>query len=116
MQHNACPADPAQLDRLRTWAWEHGRTDVILHLDLHAGAWAFQLSPSRANLVRLAAVLPPGGLGVGLEKEIRHLAGAGCSGLLVETLRESLGSWSTQLCQRLIADLGEMAVESPASG
>jgi hypothetical protein len=116
MQHTACPADPAQLDHLRTWAWERGRTDVILDLDLHAGAWAFQQSPSRANMVRLAAVLPTGGLGASLEQEIRHLVGAGSSDLLVKTLQESLSNWSTQLCQRLTADLSEMAVEGAASG
>ena len=54
MHHNACPDDPEVLNRLRTWAWERGRTDVVLDLDLHAGAWAFQQTPSRANLVRLA--------------------------------------------------------------
>jgi len=114
MLHDACPADPASLDRLRTWAWERGRTDVILDLDLHAGAWAFQQTPSRANLVRLAAVLPNGGLGAGLEKEIRHLVGAGSSDLHTKTLQQSLGNWSAKLCQRLVADLGEMAVEATA--
>ena len=73
-------------------------------------------SPSRANMVRLAAVLPTGGLGASLEQEIRHLVGAGSSDLLVKTLQESLSNWSTQLCQRLIADLSEMAVEGAASG
>jgi hypothetical protein len=116
MQHDACPADPALLDRLRTWAWERGRTDVILDLDLHAGAWAFQLNPSRANLVRLSAVLPSGGLGADLEMEIRHLVGAGSSDLHAQTLQQSLVNWSAKLCQRLTADLSEMAVESAASG
>ena len=115
MLHHACPADPALLDRLRTWGWERGRTDVILDLDLHAGAWAFQLTPSRANLVRLAAVLPSGGIGADLEKEIRHLVGAGSSDLHAKTLQESLSNWSAKLCQRLTADLGEMATESSAS-
>jgi hypothetical protein len=116
MQHDACPADPAQLDRLRTWAWERGRTDVIGDLDLHAGAWAFQLNPTRANLVRLAAVLPSGGLGADLEKEIRHLVGAGSSDLHTKTLQQSLGNWSARLCQRLAADLSEMTVERTARG
>ncbi len=114
MLHDACPADPALLDRLRTWAWERGRTDVILHLDLHAGAWAFQQTPSRANMVRLAAVLPNGGLGADLEKEIRHLVGAGSSDLHAKTLQQSLGNWSAKLCQRLAADLSEMAAETAA--
>jgi hypothetical protein len=116
MQHDACPADPALLDRLRTWAWERGRTDVILDLDLHAGAWAFQLSPTRANLVRLAAVLPSGGLGTDLEKEIRHLVGAGSSDLNTKTLQQALGNWSARLCQRLAADLGEITAERATSG
>jgi hypothetical protein len=116
MQHDACPADAALLDRLRTWAWERGRTDVIGDLDLHAGAWAFQLNPTRANLVRLAAVLPSGGLGADLEKEIRHLVGAGSSDLHTKTLQQSLGNWSARLCQRLAADLSEMMAERAASG
>jgi hypothetical protein len=116
MQHDACPADAALLDRLRTWAWERGRTDVILDLDLHAGAWAFQLSPTRANLVRLAAVLPSGGLGADLEQEIRHLVGAGSSDLHTQTLQKALGNWSARLCQRLADDLAEMTVERAASG
>ena len=114
MHHNACPDDPDLLNRLRTWAWERGRTDVVLDLDLHAGAWAFQQTPSRANLVRLAAVLPNGGLGAGLEHEIRHLVGAGSCDLHTKTLQQSLGNWSAKLCQRLVADLGEMAVETAA--
>src|SRR5215472_7456794 len=114
MVHDACPADPASLDRLRTWAWERGRTDVILDLDLHAGAWAFQQTPSRANLVRLAAVLPSGGLGADLEKEIRHLVGAGSNDLNAKTLQQSLGTWSAQLCQRLASDLTEMVKEGAA--
>ena len=116
MQHDACPADAALLDRLRTWAWERGRTDVILDLDLHAGAWAFQLSPTRANLVRLAAVLPSGGLGADLEQEIRHLVGAGSSDLHTQTLQKALGNWSARLCQRLAADLGEITAERATSG
>jgi len=116
MQHDACPTDAALLDRLRTWAWERGRTDVIGDLDLHAGAWAFQLNPTRANLVRLAAVLPSGGLGADLETEIRHLVGAGSSDLHTKTLQQSLGNWSARLCQRLAADLTEMTAERAASG
>ena len=116
MQHDACPADAALLDRLRTWAWERGRTDVIGDLDLHAGAWAFQLNPTRANLVRLAAVLPSGGLGADLETEIRHLVGAGSSDLHTKTLQQSLGNWSARLCQRLAADLTEMTAERATSG
>jgi len=116
MQHDACPADAAQLDRLRTWAWERGRTDVIGDLDLHAGAWAFQLNPTRANLVRLAAVLPSGGLGADLETEIRHLVGAGSSDLHTKTLQQSLGNWSARLCQRLAADMTEMTAERATSG
>jgi len=114
MHHNACPDDPDVLNRLRTWAWERGRTDVVLDLDLHAGAWAFQQAPSRANLVRLAAVLPSGGLGADLEKEIRHLVGAGSNDLHAKTLQQSLGTWSIQLCQRLAGDLNEMAKEGAA--
>ena len=45
--------------------------------------------------LRLAALLPTGGLGAGPEGEVRHLAGAGSSDLLVKTLQESLGNWST---------------------
>jgi hypothetical protein len=116
MQHNACQDDPAQLDRLRTWAWERGRTDVILDLDLHASAWAFQQTPSRANLVRLAAVLPNGGLGAEVEKEIRHLVGAGSNDLHTRDLQESLSNWSAQLCQRLAADLSEMAGDRVGRG
>jgi len=116
MQHDACPADPALLDRLRTWAWERGRTDVVGDLDVHAGAWAFQVNPTRANLVRLAAVLPSGGLGSDLELQVRHLAGAGSSDLHTKTLQRSLHTWSDRLCQRLAADLSEMTVERTASG
>jgi hypothetical protein len=89
-------------------------TDVILDLGLHAGAWAFQQTPSRANLVRLAAVLPNGGLGADLEHEIRHLVGAGSSDLRAKTLQQSLGNWSAKLCQRLSADLSEMAMDGAA--
>jgi hypothetical protein len=114
MHHNGCPVDPELLNRLRAWAWEHGRTDVVGDLDLHAGAWAFQETPSRANLVRLAAVLPTGGLGADLEKEIRHLVGAGSDDLHTRTLQQSLGTWSIKLCQRLADDLSEMATEGAA--
>ena len=115
MHHNACLNDPELLDRLRTWAWERGRTDVVRDLDVHAGAWAFQETPSRANLVRLAAVLPAGGgLGDGLEKEIRHLVGAGSNDLHARTLQQSLGTWSVQLCQRLADDVTEMGTDSAA--
>lgn len=114
MQHQGCPGGPDLLNRLRTWAWERGRTDVVGDLDLHAGAWAFQQTPSRANLVRLAAVLPTGGLGAELETEIRHLVGAGSDDLHARTLQQSLGTWSVQLCQRLADDLDEMATEGAA--
>lgn len=114
MHDNACPDDPDLLNRLRTWAWERGRTDVVLDLDLHAGAWAFQQTPSRANVVRLAAVLPTGGLGADLEEEIRHLVGAGSNDFHTKTLQQALGPWSVQLCQRLAADLSEMATEGAA--
>jgi len=99
----AVDLDPADLD-----------VGAVELLDLHAGAWAFQQTPSRANLVRLAAVLPNGGLGAGLEHEIRHLVGAGSCDLHTKTLQQSLGNWSAKLCQRLVADLGEMAVETAA--
>jgi hypothetical protein len=114
MHHNACPNDPELLDLLRTWAWEHGRTDVVQDLDLHAGAWAFQETSSRANLVRLAAVLPTGGLGADQEMEIRHLVGAGSDDVHARTLQQALGAWSIELCQRLADDLNEMATEGAA--
>jgi hypothetical protein len=114
MRHKGCPGDPDLLNLLRTWAWERGRTDVVGDLDLHAGAWAFQQAPSRANLVRLAAVLPTGGVGAELETEIRHLVGAGSDDLHARTLQQSLGTWSVQLCQRLADDLNEMATEGAA--
>jgi len=38
----------------------------------------------------------------------------GSSDLRTKTLQQFLGNWSAKLCQRLVADLGEMAVETAA--
>ncbi|HEV2376702.1 MAG TPA: hypothetical protein VGS19_31575 [Streptosporangiaceae bacterium] len=111
MPERACADDPVLLERLRTWAWDRGRTDVILDLDLHACAWEFQRCCSRQTLVRLAAVLPGGALADGLEHEVRRYVDSGQSHMDVAALHRSLWDWCTQLCQRLAADLSEMAAE-----
>jgi hypothetical protein len=49
-----------------------------------------------------------------LEKEIRHLVGAGSDDLHARTLQQALGSRSIRLCQRLADDLNVMATEGAA--
>src|SRR5262249_27723648 len=106
-----CADDPALLERLRAWAWDRGRTDVILDLDLHACAWEFQRCHSRASLVRLAAVLPSGTLTDGLAEAVHHHADSGHSRVSIEALHRCLAEWCPRLCRQLAADLSEMTAE-----
>lgn len=94
----SCPDDPGQLVDLRALAWSLGRTDVVLDLDLHDEAWAFQQSPSRSNLVRLAEVVPSGRLGGALEAELRRLVASGGAEDERRLLCSGLEAWSAQLC------------------
>lgn len=94
----SCPDDPSRLVRLRARAWSLGRTDVVLDLDLHDEAWAFQRSPSRSNLVRLAEVVPNGRIGGALEAELRRLVASGGAEGEHRLLCSGLEAWSAQLC------------------
>jgi hypothetical protein len=100
-----CPDDPALLVDLRGWAWSLDRTDVVLDLDLHDEAWAFQRSPSRSNLVRLASVMPVGRLGGWAEAEVRHLVAAGGTQQELGHLRDALEAWSACLCAAVKAHI-----------
>ncbi|GEM_PF-4908442 len=105
--------DAASLAKLRDWAWERGRTDIILDLDLHAAVQEFRCSPRWLNLVHLAAVLPSGA-GPAPVEEIRHLAAHGADDAACTALAADLAPWFHSVGQRLSADLSEMAAASGA--
>ncbi|HUZ19339.1 MAG TPA: hypothetical protein VMU75_02070 [Acidimicrobiales bacterium] len=107
--------DAAALARLRDWAWERGRTDIVLDLDLHAAIQEFRCSPRWLNLVHLATVLPSG-TGPAPVEEIRHLAAHGADDAACAALAAGLEPWSHSVRQRLAADLSEMAADSGAGG
>jgi hypothetical protein len=111
MDDETCPHDPAELAQLRDWAWSRGRTDVVLDLDLHAGAWLFQSAPSRANLVRLAALFPEGTLPPDLEGVIRDLVAQGGDPRQLAAVQTRLRTWSAGLCHAVAADLSESAAD-----
>jgi hypothetical protein len=106
-----CARDPDGLDALRDWAWERGRTDIVLDLDLHASAWAFHDNPSRPNLVRLSAILPRDHLGGDLATTLRRVGVAGCQADDLGCLQKALQAWCPKLCARVTADLEEMAAD-----
>ena len=103
-----CARDPGRIDALRDWAWESGRTDIVLDLDLHASAWAFHDSPTRPNLVRLSAILPADHARGGLAASVRRMAVAGCQADDLHCLQQVLRAWCPELCTRITADLQEM--------
>lgn len=107
-----CSRDPRLIDALRDWAWERGRTDIVLDLDLHATAWAFHRRPSRENLVAFSAVIPRGGAPVELARDTRHLALAGGGEDEVARLAAAVGRWCPHLCRRITAELREMAADA----
>jgi hypothetical protein len=111
MPDTMCRDDPSRLDALRRWAWERGRTDIVLDLDLHANAWGFAETPTRASLVRLAAALPAGEIDGLLEQQIHRVAGARGSDADTAPVQEALRRWSSALCLRVAADLNEMAAD-----
>lgn len=104
-----CSRDAQLIDALREWAWERGRTDIVLDLDLHATAWAFHGHPSRDNLVALSAVIPRDGAPAELARETRRLALAGGREDDFAVLRAAVGRWCPHLCLRVAAGLREMA-------
>ena len=106
-----CAPHPGRIDALRDWAWERGRTDIVLDLDLHASAWAFQDNPTRPNLARLAAILPRDHARGELAATLRRAAVTGCQAGDLGCLREALQAWCPQLCARITADLQEMAAD-----
>jgi hypothetical protein len=108
-----CARDPGRIDALRGWAWDRGRTDIVLDLDLHASAWAFQDNPTRPNLVRLSAILPRDHAGREPATTVRQLAVTGCHADDLGCLQEALRSWCPDLCARVTADLQEMAADRP---
>jgi hypothetical protein len=65
----------------------------VLDLDLHDSAWTFQVAPSRANLVRLAAVLPRGKLDATIERDVRHLVTQGARQPQLSEVKEVLCAW-----------------------
>lgn len=111
MEDSICPHHDPSLEVLRAWAWERGRTDIVLDLDLHDSAWAFQNAPTRVNLVKLAATLPAGQLSGAMEERIRRVADTGTSPEETAALRLELRAWSEHLCLRVAADHSEMTHE-----
>jgi hypothetical protein len=106
-----CLRDPGRIDALRDWAWQRGRTDIVLDLDLHASAWAFQDDPTRPNLARLAAILPRDHDGSELAAIVHRAAVTGCRAGDRDCLQKALQAWYPQLCARITADLQEMAAD-----
>jgi hypothetical protein len=106
-----CARHAARIDALRDWAWDRGRTDIVLDLDLHASAWAFQDKPTRPNLVRLSAILHGDHAGGELPATLRRMAVTGCQADDLRCLHEALRAWSPELCLRVIAGLQEMAAD-----
>jgi len=108
-----CARDPGRIDALRDWAWERGRTDIVLDLDLHASAWAFQDNPTQPNLARLSALLPRDHPDGGLAATLRQAAFTGCRAGDLDCLQQALQAWCPHLCTRVLADLQEMAADRP---
>jgi hypothetical protein len=107
----SCTHENRQLETLRTWAWVHGRTDIVRDLDLHASAWAFLTSPDRTTLTRLVAVLPTGDAGDTINGIVSHLVDAIEPSPELRLLQGDLGGWCHRLCVRVTAGLGEMEAE-----
>jgi len=103
-----CPHDDDELGALRRWAWARGRTDVVKDLDLHASAWSFLATPDRSHLLRLAAVLPTGDAGRLIEARVDRLVDGMAPTVELQRLRGDLLDWCDRLCERIVADLGEM--------
>src|ERR1043166_7788886 len=111
-----CLRDPGRIDDLRDWAWQRGCTDIVLDLDLHASAWAFQDDPTRPNLARLAAILPRDHDGSELAAIVHRAAVTGCRAGDLDCLQQALHALCPQPCPRLPADLRVMAADpSPRS-
>ncbi len=100
-----CLHTELELTALREWAWERGRTDLVLTLDLHSRGWAFQADPSPGNLRRLAAIIPPRGR---LEARLRRVATTGGSPREAIELSCALRGWCESSCALVDAALGEM--------
>ena len=110
-----CARDPRRIDALRDWAWERGRTDIVLDLDLHASAWAFQDNPTQPSLARLSAILPSDHAGGEPAATLRQMAVTGCRADDLDCLQQALRAWCLRLCARLTADLHEMAADTQVS-
>jgi hypothetical protein len=106
-----CARNPGRIDALRDWAWDRGRTDIVLDLDLHASAWAFQDNPTRPNLARLSAILPRDHTDGELAATLRQMAAAGCHADDLDCLQQALRAWCPELCTRVTADLHEMGAD-----
>lgn len=106
-----CTHRPVDLAALRAWAWDRGRTDVVLHLDVHAAAWSAHLDPSWAKVARLVAVLPKGMAEPGFGARLHDLALSGVRGPGWDGVRPALGQWCEARCAVLSADLAEMAAD-----
>lgn len=111
MEDEPCPHDAGYLSDLRSWAWSRGRTDVVLDLDLHDSAWTFHVEPSRANLVRLAAVLPSGKLDATIERHIRQLVAQGAGQPELTEVKSALRAWCDRLCLAVAADFSESVAD-----
>jgi len=110
-----CARDPRRIDALRDWAWERGRTDIVLDLDLHASAWAFQDNPTQPSLARLSAILPSEHAGGEPAATLRQMAVTRCHADDLNCLQQTLRAWCPELCARVTADLHEMAADTQVS-
>lgn len=106
-----CVHDQGRIAALRDWAWERGRTDIVLDLDLHASAWAFHDNPTRSYLARLSAIFPSAHASGELAAALRRMAATGCQADDLRCLQTALHAWCPELCTRVTADIREMAAD-----
>jgi hypothetical protein len=108
-----CTHLEGELRALRAWAWDRGRTDIVLALDQHARGWRLIGERTRENVVALAAITPPDGeLGRRLH---RIAAGGGGAGETAGPASE-LAGWCHERCLLLDGALEEMrASASPGA-
>jgi hypothetical protein len=104
-----CRCDASRLDALRSWAWDRGRTDVVLVLDLHSRARALLEQQTRHRAIRLAEMLPGGGSPADLGAYLDAWAVTGRIPADHPRLVRMLSRWLEQLCLAVDEGLGEMA-------
>ncbi len=100
-----CTHLDAELEALRDWAWDRGRTDVVLALDQHARGWRLIGEQTRENVVALASITSPEGA---LGRRLHRIATGGSG--VGEPLHAAseLAAWCHERCLLLDGALEEM--------